>query len=274
MRIEGKRHGVVSMMDYQDLRLPFVDVNVNPLDVEEICQLVESEGSEQPRLIANQNLHSVYVYWTNDTFRELYAKATVTIIDGWPILALARLVSPGRKLGGDNRVGSTDWVLQLLEKSTHPLRIVAVGGTQESSRGAARMVSDRYPVHTWIAYDGYEFARQGGEGDLSEPKTLLAELESADVVLVGMGMPHQEQWILDNWAHLGTCVVANVGGCFDYFSGVQELAPRWMGAFGIEWLFRLYKSPTRLFRRYLVEPFMLIGLLAKRKAFSPKIGGW
>ncbi|HEY0053078.1 MAG TPA: WecB/TagA/CpsF family glycosyltransferase, partial [Caulobacteraceae bacterium] len=80
-----------------------------------------------------------------------------------------------------------------------------------------------------------------------------------DVLMVGMGMPRQELWILDHFEALPDCVILPVGAAFDYEAGVQAAAPRWMGRLGLEWLFRLAHDPKRLFVRYCVEPWTLVG---------------
>ncbi|WP_081712433.1 WecB/TagA/CpsF family glycosyltransferase [Gordonia amicalis] len=233
------------------------------MDAGEVVALVEShDGSGLPFLIANHNLHSIFVFWTDEVFRSVYERASVVLIDGWPVLAWARWFARERKLSARHRIGSTDWVLQLLKDSVRPLKIVAVGGSPLSSAGAAEAMLERFPRHEWRAYDGFEFQCQTPSS--YGCSTLHADLVRADVVLVGMGMPHQESWILENWSRLSGAVVANVGGCFDYFSGVQDLAPRWMGSVGLEWAFRLCRSPRRLAYRYLVEPFLLLALVGRR----------
>ncbi len=79
------------------------------------------------------------------------------------------------------------------------------------------------------------------------------------VLFVGMGMPRQELWIADNLAALPSVPILPVGAAFDYEAGVQKAAPRWMGRLGVEWLFRLFADPKRLFTRYCIEPWFLIG---------------
>ncbi|MNT87771.1 putative N-acetylmannosaminyltransferase [compost metagenome] len=74
-----------------------------------------------------------------------------------------------------------------------------------------------------------------------------------------MGMPRQELWIADNIEAMPQAVILPVGAAFDYEAGVQKAAPRWMGRLGVEWLFRLFADPKRLFTRYCVEPWFLIG---------------
>ena len=80
-----------------------------------------------------------------------------------------------------------------------------------------------------------------------------------DVLMVGMGMPQQETWVLDNRAALKRAAIFTVGAAFDYEAGVQRTPPRWTGRLGVEWLARLASEPRRLAWRYLVEPWSLLG---------------
>jgi N-acetylglucosaminyldiphosphoundecaprenol N-acetyl-beta-D-mannosaminyltransferase len=90
---------------------------------------------------------------------------------------------------------------------------------------------------------------------------VLAQIAAFDpqVLLVGMGMPRQETWAMDNRASIKRGAILTVGAAFDYEAGVQTAAPRWTGRLGLEWLARLIGQPGRLAGRYLVEPWSLIG---------------
>lgn len=85
-------------------------------------------------------------------------------------------------------------------------------------------------------------------------ESLVGRVRNArpDVMLVAMGAPGQEKWILDHAATCGACVTLGVGGLFDYYSGNIPRAPLWMRRCGLEWLFRLYQEPRRLWKRYLL----------------------
>ena len=78
------------------------------------------------------------------------------------------------------------------------------------------------------------------------------------VLFVGMGMPVQEVWLQRNGPRLPPCVQFSVGAAFDYEAGVQPVAPRWMGRVGLEWAYRLFRDPRRMFRRYCVEPWTIL----------------
>ncbi len=72
-------------------------------------------------------------------------------------------------------------------------------------------------------------------------------------------MPLQEAWISRHYDELNAAAVLPVGAAFDYEAGVQRAAPRVLGRLGLEWLYRLAADPRRLFHRYLVEPWTLLG---------------
>ena len=84
-----------------------------------------------------------------------------------------------------------------------------------------------------------------------------------NILMVGMGMPRQERWILKNFDILQVNVILNCGACFDYIAGEQKTPPRILGKLGLEWFFRFLNDPNRLFRRYFIEPFYLIPLMFK-----------
>jgi N-acetylglucosaminyldiphosphoundecaprenol N-acetyl-beta-D-mannosaminyltransferase len=54
-----------------------------------------------------------------------------------------------------------------------------------------------------------------------------------------------------------------VGGVMGYLGGDRPTPPRWLGRFGLEWLYRLVTEPRRLWRRYLIEPLPLVRPLVR-----------
>ncbi len=80
------------------------------------------------------------------------------------------------------------------------------------------------------------------------------------VLMMGMGMPRQEHWVLDNLEHISANAILTAGAAIDYVAGAVPTPPRWAGRLGLEWLFRLLAEPKRLWRRYLVEPWFILRL--------------
>lgn len=72
----------------------------------------------------------------------------------------------------------------------------------------------------------------------------------AGVVFLGLGCPKQDHFAFEHRDRVAAVQVC-VGAAFDFHAGVKPMAPRWMQRRGLEWLFRLWCEPRRLWRRYL-----------------------
>jgi N-acetylglucosaminyldiphosphoundecaprenol N-acetyl-beta-D-mannosaminyltransferase len=131
-----------------------------------------------------------------------------------------------------------------------------VGGEPGVAERAIERIRAEWPAVRTGVHHGYFDARPSAE----ENRAVIDRITdfAPDILLVGMGMPRQETWIYRNFADLPHCVMFTVGGAFDYEAGVQTPCPRWIGQLGAEWLFRLLSNP-RLFARYTIEPWRLIG---------------
>ena len=84
----------------------------------------------------------------------------------------------------------------------------------------------------------------------------------ADVVWVGVGVPKQEKWMASMRRRLDAPVLVGVGAAFDFHAGLVPQAPQRMQRLGLEWLYRLWQEPRRLWHRYLVyNPRFISGFL-------------
>jgi N-acetylglucosaminyldiphosphoundecaprenol N-acetyl-beta-D-mannosaminyltransferase len=137
--------------------------------------------------------------------------------------------------------------------------------------GAARASNDRLVER--LRRENPETSIYGIPGDPWEPAKFaavaaeIADFEP-DLLLVGLGMPLQEKICADLVDFGVSGVIATVGGAIDQLAGTQRSAPRWLGRFRVEWLWRLVTQPRRLAHRYLIEPLLLVGVLVDRRGRS------
>ena len=75
--------------------------------------------------------------------------------------------------------------------------------------------------------------------------------EKPDFLWVGLGAPKQEVWMASHKNKI-SAVMIGVGAGFDFHAGVVKRAPVWMQRSGLEWLYRLFQDPKRLWKRYVV----------------------
>ena len=96
-----------------------------------------------------------------------------------------------------------------------------------------------------------------------EDREVVARIDAsgAGIVFIGLGAPKQELFAALHKDRIRAVQVC-VGAAFDFLAGTKRMAPAWMQARGLEWLFRLWTEPRRLWRRYLVANTWFVGRMA------------
>jgi N-acetylglucosaminyldiphosphoundecaprenol N-acetyl-beta-D-mannosaminyltransferase len=84
-------------------------------------------------------------------------------------------------------------------------------------------------------------------------------------IFVAMGSPRQEIFINKIIDRVDTHIFMGVGGVFDIFAGELTRAPKWMLAFGLEWLHRVVQEPFRIKRLMVIPKFLLLVLKNRNK---------
>ncbi|MFA5147913.1 MAG: WecB/TagA/CpsF family glycosyltransferase [Candidatus Omnitrophota bacterium] len=85
----------------------------------------------------------------------------------------------------------------------------------------------------------------------------------ADILFVAMGVPLQEKWIVRNRNRINVKLCVGVGALFDYLSGNKPRAPIIMRKMHLEWFWRIFIEPRRMFKRYIIDGFKLLGIIMK-----------
>lgn len=205
-------------------------------------------------IVANHNLHSLYLYQHDAELREFYRASHLIEADSTPLLWWARLI--GRSARRFHRCTYLDWRdMFWSEAKRHSWRVFYVGGEPGVAEKAAEKLAAEWGVTIGTRH-GYFDMTPGSKDEAAVRREIKAF--KPDILFIGMGMPRQEIWVVRNYKALGPCAIFSVGAAFDYEAGTQKAAPRWMGKAGVEWLYRLVCDPRRLFRRYCIEPWSLV----------------
>jgi len=212
-------------------------------------------------VLGNHNLHSLYLWNREPRMREFHEMADYVLIDGMPLILLGRMV--GLRLKREHRSTSLDFIPLLLPEAVREgWRIYYLGSRPGVAERAATKLRAKYPELHIRSHHGYFNPAKSGE----ENREVLDHINaySPHILLVGMGMPRQEIWILENRADIAANVVSPCGAHMDYTAGEIPTAPRWLALIYLEWLYRLIAEPRRLWRRYLLEPWFVLPILARK----------
>jgi N-acetylglucosaminyldiphosphoundecaprenol N-acetyl-beta-D-mannosaminyltransferase len=128
-------------------------------------------------------------------------------------------------------------------------KVALVGGTESVIRSATSMFSAKYPGLDIVYIRNGYFS---DESQVLETQNIIMDL-NVSVVVVGMGTPHQEKFLegLYDQGYSGTGFTC--GGFFDQSKDSLAYYPEWINKWNLRALYRLYKEPKRLWRRYLID---------------------
>lgn len=232
-------------------------VNVLPMtQAEAVAFLAERIRARQFTKVAFLNAHVANLATVDQAFRKALDDFVV-FPDGLGV-DIASSVLHGRPFPAN--LNGTDFVPAFIAAQAGPLRIGLIGTTRANVGLAADHLRGFAPQHEIVmVQDGY-FSQA------DEPE-ILARLETVrpDLLLVAMGVPRQEVWIAGHLSERHCTVAMGVGALLDFMSGTVPRAPPWLRRLGLEWLFRLFVEPMRLWRRYIIgNPLFLMRVLGRR----------
>lgn len=253
------KSGACDGMGYIMPGITFLGIAVDALTKEDFLNWIKDsiEKKEATRLVGYHNLHSLYIYHHDHRFCQFYQQANLIHIDGMPLVFLGRLL--GYPLQRRHRLAYIDLIGPLMEEAAKKRwRVFFLGSKPGVAAKAESIFKNEIPGLQMKTMHGYFDVTPG-----SKENQLVLESINAykpNILMVGMGMPRQECWVTANLTSLNTDVILTTGACMDYVSGAVPTPPRWMGQMGLEWLYRLFSEPKRLWRRYLLEPWFILKL--------------
>jgi len=164
--------------------------------------------------------------------------------------------------GVQDNINGTDLFPLLCERLAGTKKSIFLLGAREGvAEATARNMQELYPGLI-IAGVQHGYYSAEAEGDVID----AINASGADVLLVAMGAPAQEHWIASRRGRLNVNMLMGVGGLFDFYSGRISRAPVWLREVGMEWIWRLFQEPGRMWRRYVVgNPLFLYRVWAQRR---------
>lgn len=225
---------------------------------QEISRLIHRK---KPGIILSGNVYSLNLCRQLPWLAKFYEQADIVYPDGAGISWGARLLNLGRF----QRITMAEWIWPAstyLAEQGHSLYLLG-NPPGVAARAAAKLQVHEPRLRILGRHHGF-FAKAGPENEaVIEAINRLAP----DVLMVGLGMPLEQRWILDNYRRLKARVFWEVGAAFEVWAGVIPTCPPWLGELGLNWLFRLLLEPRRLARRYLIgNPAFLLRVLKEKVA--------
>jgi N-acetylglucosaminyldiphosphoundecaprenol N-acetyl-beta-D-mannosaminyltransferase len=227
-------------------RVEIVGTRISPTSYREVLSILEEAPTDGARVLAFCNVHSVMTARRDPAVRAALSSADLATPDGVPLVwSLRRRGHPAQA-----RVYGPDLMEMALAHGV-PLgwRHFLFGAVPETLTKLEAEAERLAPGVQIVGRHAPPF-RPLTE---TEEDAVITEIRAsgANLVWVGLGMPKQELWMQHVRHRLPGVTLLGVGAAFDLLSGTVPQAPDWIQDRGLEWAYRLWREPRRLWRRYL-----------------------
>jgi len=225
---------------------------------DEIIDFIEQTcSSEQsyPKYIATINLYYICRALKNRVFRNAVLDAGLCFPDGMPLIWIGKFLNICHK----GRVTGADLLPELIKrKLSREYNIFIFGTTPESAKVAQKVINENSKSLKAVGFLSPEIAPVE---ELSKEEYIKKINDSkADILFISLDSEKAMEWISRNRGKIKVKFMCVVGAAIDFLSGKKRRAPRWMQEGGLEWLYRLGQEPLRLWKRYLNDGILFIGL--------------
>ncbi len=235
-------------------RLP-VDVVTRDEALNRIDALV---AARQGGYVVTPNIDHVVVAETNEPFFQAYEHASLSLVDGQPLMWASRLL----REPFPEKISGADLILPLMRRAAEKkYRVYLLG----AGPGVAEKAAEILRRDTGVNIVGTDSPRISVDPQAPENEAPLAKVRAAkpDLLLLALGAPKQELWMHHLKSQYAPAVAFGIGAGLDFIAGTVKRAPAWMSRSGLEWAYRLSQEPGRLWRRYLVNDPKFVLILAR-----------
>lgn len=203
------------------------------------------------------NVHMLIEGHKSKSFQKIINEADIVTPDGMPLAMGLKLLYEEHQ----DRVAGMDLLPELLRVAERQqLKVFFYGGTSQMQLETKEYIRIHYPSLGVTGFHSPPFRPLTQE----EEQEVIQTINDSDtnLVFVALGCPKQEKWMASMKGRINACMIG-IGGALPVMVGMQKRAPQWMQKFSLEWLYRLYQEPGRLWKRYLYTNSLFLILFAK-----------
>lgn len=231
----------------------------------EIVSLVkENIGSKSKLSFHNVNVSILLTCLKDSVFKKNLDSFSMLFSDGTGIYWASKLFY-GKK-GLKERLTGTDLYYHILNLANElNLKCFFFGGSTKAV--------DKLPVVLESKFPGIQVTGIiPREIDFKVETFDKIKNSNSDILFLGLGSPYQEKWIAENFQSIDIPIQIAVGSGIEFISEAKKRAPKILRNLGLEWVYRIYLEPRRLWKRYIfgIPIFMFKIIVLKVKLLIKK----
>ncbi len=215
------------------------------------------KDGEKRRCIYTPNSEILMQAYRNADFAKVLNEADVLLADGIGVVYASKIL---KNPITERATGFDTACMALSKMAEHGMSVYLFGAKPSVAEQAGEKIQASYPgIKIAGCADGYF--------DDDKEKQIIADINAKkpDLLFVCLGAPKQEMWLNKHKNELDFGVAMGIGGSLDVFAGTVKRAPVFYQKYGIEWLYRLLKQPSRAIRMLDLPKFGLTVLKNGKK---------
>jgi N-acetylglucosaminyldiphosphoundecaprenol N-acetyl-beta-D-mannosaminyltransferase len=224
--------------------LNILGVNITNSSYGEVIGIINEKINQRKKIsFSYANVNVILEYNKNKELRKNLDSFSLIFSDGIGVY-LASKILYGKK-GLDFRMTGTDLYYHILNLANEKnVKCFFFGGSIDAVNLLPDTLHNKFPN---VQISGI----LPRETNFKVETTEKIRNSNADILFVGLGTPYQEEWIARYSDSINIPVQIAIGSGIEFISGVKKRAPVVFCKLGLEWLYRIYSEPKRLWKRYV-----------------------
>ncbi|MGM0838449.1 MAG: WecB/TagA/CpsF family glycosyltransferase [Bacillota bacterium] len=235
--------------------LEFSSGNLNDF----FCEFNEVIKTNKKVHVHTVNVDHVVIAHKENTFKDIVNRADFVTADGMPIVWYSKII----KKALPERITGADISEEFCKRSNDfGYKMFFLGAAPGIAELAKKEMEKKYKNPAIVGT--YSPTRKELESNKMNKEIIKKINESnANVLLVALGAPKQEEWISANLKYLETNINIGIGATLDFMANKVKRSPLILQKLGLEWAYRMLNEPKRLFKRYIIQDSYFILILLK-----------
>ncbi|MDO4808544.1 MAG: WecB/TagA/CpsF family glycosyltransferase [Eubacteriales bacterium] len=239
--------------------MKFMNTEVDNLTMEEALQEIDKLINQNKNAyVVTPNVDHIVQLERGGELCEVYKNADLILTDGKPLIWISKWYGTPIK----EKISGSDLFPQLCALAAEKgYRMYFLGAAEGVAAKAAENLMKRFPGLQVVGTYSPPFGFEKNEAEMEKIKNQIKDVKP-HILIVGLGCPKQELFILQHKDELGVPLSLGLGASLDFEAGNIKRAPKWMSNCGLEWLYRIKQDPKRLIKRYAAD-FQILWLTFK-----------
>ncbi len=243
-------------------RVKFMNTEIDNLTMKEaLKEIDELIKKDKNAYVVTPNVDHIIQLERGGELVEVYKNADLILCDGKPLIWISKWYGTPIK---EKISGSDLFPCLCAMAAKRGYKMFFLGAAEGVAARAAENLEEKFPGLQVVGTYSPPYGFEKDETEMVKIKKMIKDVQP-HILIVGLGCPKQELFILHHKEELGVPISLGLGASLDFEAGEVKRAPKWMADHGLEWVYRILQDPKRLAKRYLVDDRKIFRLAIKYK---------